>query len=107
MQLQPGSVSDMLPCARPENTQMNQIDAGRKYVAAYVDFTHYVERLDQAAGSCDGHHETASASLATKHEQHRHELTDPAWNMHRAPFQGAFFALGMRSSALYSAVLLL
>lgn len=44
------------------------IDAGRKYVAAYVDFTHYVERLDMAAGAA-GHHEAPQESSA-KHEHH-------------------------------------
>ena len=31
------------------------VEAGRTYVAAYVDFLHYVERLYEGAGSVAGH----------------------------------------------------
>jgi hypothetical protein len=45
------------------------IEAGRKYVAAYVDFTHYVEKLEQAAAS-SGHHQ-AHADGAPQKDAHQ------------------------------------
>ncbi|OGW48731.1 MAG: hypothetical protein A2078_14090 [Nitrospirae bacterium GWC2_57_9] len=45
------------------------VEAGRKYVEAYVDFTHYVEALDLAAASA-AHHEKAQKS-PKKHEDHK------------------------------------
>jgi hypothetical protein len=45
------------------------VESGRRYVAAYVDFTHYVEKLEQAAAS-GGHHEAH---------------TDPAHDGHKTP----------------------
>lgn len=46
------------------------VDAGRKYVQAYVDFTHYVENLGRAAGS-SGHHGTAPQMQQKQHEEHQ------------------------------------
>jgi hypothetical protein len=44
------------------------IEAGRKFVAAYVEFTHYVERLHTDAAAPSGHaHDQASGQ-----EQHKH-----------------------------------
>jgi hypothetical protein len=37
----------------------DSVDAGRAFVAAYVDFTHYVEALHQAAISTASHHDHA------------------------------------------------
>lgn len=37
----------------------DSVVAGREFVAAYVDFTHYVESLHQAAVAKDSHHEHA------------------------------------------------
>jgi hypothetical protein len=48
------------------------VEAGRKYVAAYVEFTHYVERLDLAASS-SAHH----GNVPEHREQHeRHTKND-------------------------------
>ncbi|MCG3148227.1 MAG: hypothetical protein PCFJNLEI_01670 [Verrucomicrobiae bacterium] len=44
----------------------HNVAAGREYVAAYVEFVHYVERLHTAAGSTHGH-QTESAN---PHENH-------------------------------------
>lgn len=41
------------------------VDAGRKFVAAYVDFTHYVEKLDQAAAG--GNHHQGKADVHKEH----------------------------------------
>ncbi len=41
----------------------NDVDAGRAYVAAYVDFMHYAERVHDAAGS---------EAPAHEHEEHKH-----------------------------------
>jgi len=37
-------------------------DAGRAFVAAYVDFVHYVERLHAAVSGQDGHHPEGAAN---------------------------------------------
>ncbi len=47
----------------------DSVDAGRKYVTAYVDFTHYVEKLDLAAASA-AHHEPAQES--PEKQEHHH-----------------------------------
>lgn len=48
------------------------VDAGRDFVAAYVDFTHYVERLynDAVAPQADGHasHASEAAKSGLQHE---------------------------------------
>lgn len=45
------------------------IDAGRKFVAAYVDFTHYVEKLDQATAGM-GDHKAHNADVHKEHDAH-------------------------------------
>ncbi|MBI4797577.1 MAG: hypothetical protein HY794_02330 [Desulfarculus sp.] len=45
------------------------VEAGRKFVAAYVEFTHYVEKLDMMA-SGGGHHAEQPEQGAKK--EHRH-----------------------------------
>ena len=44
------------------------VDAGREYVEAYVEFIHYVERLDAWASTSAGHHESAGEEAAPKPE---------------------------------------
>lgn len=47
------------------------VDAGRDFVAAYVDFTHYVERLyNDAVAQADGHasHASEAAKSGLQHE---------------------------------------
>ncbi len=39
----------------------DSVEAGRHYVAAYVDFIHYVEKLHQTATSGAGHHAEVAA----------------------------------------------
>ncbi len=48
----------------------DSVDAGRKFVAAYVDFTHYVEKLDLAAASA-AHHESVQESPVKQEHQHQ------------------------------------
>lgn len=43
------------------------VEAGRQYVAAYVDYVHYVERLHEVAAGQGGHHGEAHASPADPH----------------------------------------
>lgn len=45
------------------------VNSGRAYVAAYVEFLHYAERLFQAAGA-KGHKQAGGASGDRDHEQH-------------------------------------
>lgn len=45
------------------------IDAGREYVEAYVDFTHYVERLHMEAESQGAHH-AVKKEKEPEHHQH-------------------------------------
>jgi hypothetical protein len=44
---------DQVLAARPRADE--SVEAGRAYVAAYVEFLHYVERLYEGAGSVAGH----------------------------------------------------
>jgi hypothetical protein len=46
------------------------VEAGREFVARYVEFTHYVERLHLAAGGAGGDHADASAGGEEAHAQH-------------------------------------
>jgi len=46
------------------------IEAGRKYVAAYVDYTHYVERLQQAAWGHGTHQIEPKHTKAAKGHDH-------------------------------------
>jgi hypothetical protein len=46
-----------------KNYAANDVDAGREYVAAYVDFTHYAERVHDAAGA---------PAQAHEHKEHAH-----------------------------------
>ena len=51
----------------------HSVDAGRDFVAAYVDFTHYVERLhNDAIARTDPHASHASDGMKTGH-QHEHK----------------------------------
>ena len=49
----------------------NTIEAGRKFVEAYVDFTHYAERLHMDATAHGGHHH-AEPEKAGPEEHHQH-----------------------------------
>ena len=40
----------------------DSVEAGRRYVAAYVDFIHYVEKLHQTATNGAGHHGEVAAA---------------------------------------------
>ncbi len=46
------------------------VHAGREYVAAYVDFTHYVERLHMDATASSTHHGEPAAALEQEHSHH-------------------------------------
>ncbi len=46
----------------------DSVQAGREFVAAYVDYVHYVEGLHQAAQGATAHHDGAAETLA--HETH-------------------------------------
>jgi hypothetical protein len=47
--------------------QSASVEAGRHYVAAYVEFVHYVERLHQAATTDAGHDAASGAAPAHAH----------------------------------------
>lgn len=47
------------------------VEAGREFVKAYVDFTHYVERLHMDASAHGGHHHAEAAKPAAE-GQHQH-----------------------------------
>ena len=54
---------------RRKSMQTMELRYGRKFVAAYVDFTHYVERLHMDAMGPVGHiHGKAEASAAPAHQ---------------------------------------
>jgi hypothetical protein len=55
----------------------HNVEAGRAYVAAYVDYVHYVEGLYRAVHTQGDHHEPSSAETAATHE---HRETAPAHN---------------------------
>jgi hypothetical protein len=46
------------------------IEAGRKFVEAYVEFTHYVERLHKDASTLSGHSEEKPKEAAPVHHHH-------------------------------------
>lgn len=53
-----------------KNFEINDVEAGREYVEAYVPYIHYVERLWQAAaGAAHGHHPEHGEP---EHASHRH-----------------------------------
>jgi uncharacterized protein DUF6448 len=55
--------------AREARAKADQtVEAGRAYVAAYVDYLHYVEALHQAGAKASEHQETAAAR---PHAEHR------------------------------------
>jgi len=65
--------------AREKQTHADHnVEAGREFVAAYVEYVHYVEGLHQAAEAASGHHgdgHEASPAEAAAHEpapQHKH-----------------------------------
>ena len=52
----------------------HSVDAGREFVAAYVEFVHYAERLYlDAQGGGGHHHEEAAAAGVHEHAEHDHE----------------------------------
>ena len=53
--------------ARRRNFAPSDVEAGRAYVGAYVDYVHYVERVHDAA-----------AQTSAAHDQHKAEATRPA-----------------------------
>lgn len=48
------------------------VEAGRKFVEAYVEFTHYVERLHADIISGAGHANEAKTPAAEEHHRHEH-----------------------------------
>ncbi len=46
------------------------VGKGREYVAAYVEFTHYAERLLQAASASHAAHAQPADHDAAEHHQH-------------------------------------
>lgn len=46
------------------------VEAGRAYVEAYVEYTHYVERLQQDAEGHAAHHQEAASKSAVKKHAH-------------------------------------
>jgi len=50
--------------------QNESVQAGREYVEAYIEFTHYVERLHRDATSSAAHH--GEAAEAKAESQHKH-----------------------------------
>jgi hypothetical protein len=47
----------------------DSVEAGREYVAAYVEYTHYLEGLHKAAMGASDHHESPAAASAGKHTE--------------------------------------
>ena len=45
------------------------VEAGREFVEAYVQYTHYVERLYQDASTSPAHHAEADADSETEHHE--------------------------------------
>ena len=54
-----------------KNRNIEDVDAGRKFTSAYVDYIHYVERLYDAAGSTAAH-ETSAHAEKTSASAHTH-----------------------------------
>jgi len=53
----------------------HNVDAGRDYVAAYVEYVHYVEGVYAAATKSTGHHGEAAVGMepaAALHDSHAH-----------------------------------
>jgi hypothetical protein len=48
----------------------DSVEAGREYVAAYVKFIHFIERLHQLLGDADGHHADAKTHMEALHHGH-------------------------------------
>ncbi len=48
------------------------VEAGREFVAAYVEFTHYLERLQMNALSPAPHHEQSRSGNVPDHQKHSH-----------------------------------
>ncbi|MBI4290232.1 MAG: hypothetical protein HY661_01980 [Betaproteobacteria bacterium] len=54
--------------AASKKFEVNDVDAGRKHVAAYVEYVHFVERLyDATAKPAQGHHVEKTAEAAHAH----------------------------------------
>ncbi len=56
----------------------HSVEMGRRFVAAYVEFVHYVERLHQDAAASAAHHEHAAQQAA----EHGHEAKQKAEPKH-------------------------
>jgi hypothetical protein len=57
--------------AREKKTHADEsVEAGREFVAAYVEYVHYVEGLHETAQASGAHH--ADASATTEHSEHKH-----------------------------------
>jgi len=54
----------------------HNVDAGREFVAAYVDYVHYVEGLHQAAHARSHHHEPATLQPEA-HQEHSESASAP------------------------------
>jgi hypothetical protein len=48
----------------------HNVEAGREFVEAYVQFTHYVERLHLDSTTEAGHHHNASKAATEEHHKH-------------------------------------
>jgi hypothetical protein len=46
------------------------IEAGREFVEAYIEFVHYVEKLDLDAAGQAGHHDEVKESIPQNHHEH-------------------------------------
>lgn len=56
--------------ANEKRKHANQsVEAGREYVAAYVEYVHYVERLHETASTSAHHEESAKPAAHNKHHE--------------------------------------
>jgi hypothetical protein len=58
--------------AKTKKYDPNDVEAARAYVGAYVEYVHYVERLNQAAEVGGAHHADEAAAPAAKPAAHKH-----------------------------------
>lgn len=58
--------------ARTKRHDPNDVAAARAYVGAYVEYVHYVERVEQAARTGAGHHAAKAPAAAAKPAAHQH-----------------------------------
>jgi hypothetical protein len=66
--------------AARKNYKMNDVEAGREYVKAYVSFMHYVEEQYGSENAAHDHHQTSvpgtQKDVHATAEQHRHETKE-------------------------------